>query len=168
MHWHLKSPPYLYSEYYIIQCNIYLWYFLTWHDVCIEQQQQKAKELHQQGKFPFPNITCLINVYPFCTSSSSAIYFSVLCILFFSSLSSSIAHFQAFLVCKTMCKFRHLRHSQINHRYTHYKQETLMSSLRCSIICALINWLSHLILDYIKYPKAIILILNFASCKNLI
>jgi hypothetical protein len=41
-----------------------------------------------------------------------------------------------------------------------------MSSLRCSVICALINWLSYLILDYIKYPNIIILILQFASCKK--
>lgn len=130
---------------------------------------KKAKELlYQHGKFPLPNIASLRNAYLLCASSFSlcSVFFSAL--YSFSSLSSSIAHSQACVICKSMCKFPHLRHSQINHRYTHYKQETLMSSLRCCIICALINRLSHLILDYIKYPKVIILILNFASCKNLI
>lgn len=144
-----------------------MWYFLIWRDICIEQKSQWTSPPTRNFSPLWYNV--LDKCLPLYASSSSAIYFSVVCI-FLSSFppSSSTAHFQAGFVSTATCKFPHLRHSQINHRHAHYKQETLMSSLRLSVICALINWLFHLILDYIKYPKVIILILYLTSCNNLI
>lgn len=66
--------------YYTMQYLSVIFSNLTW---CMHRTR-KPKELHQQEKFPLPNITYLINVYPFFVHPHllQGFFFSVFCIFF--------------------------------------------------------------------------------------